>query len=112
MLSLVIKHKALQLGYLACGIIPADMFHEYTQSLDERVKSFPESKELYEPLYGMALPPESAKSIIVCTQRYNGYKAPESLSRLIGKVYLFDSRIPYSKEYRAEIEFEMFLKIL
>ena len=112
MLTTVIKHKALQLGYLACGIIPADIFREYTRSLDERVKSFPESRELYEPLYDLACQPEEAKSIIVCTQRYNRCKVPDSLSGLIGKVYLFDGRVSYSDEYRTEAEFEMFLKIL
>jgi len=112
MLALVIKHKALKLGYLACGIIPADEVHEYTRHLDKCVKSFPESKKLYEPLYDLARLPEAAKSIIVCTQRYNGYKVPDTLSGLIGKLYMFDGRIPYSKEYRAETEFEMYLKIL
>ena len=106
-----IKNKALELGYLACGIIPAIEFHEYTQHLDKRINKFPESKELYEPLYRLASPAENAKSIIVCIQRYNRYKIPDCLEGLIGKCYLFDSRIPYSKEFRAKTEFEEHLKI-
>jgi epoxyqueuosine reductase len=107
-----IKQKALQLGYLACGIIPSGAIKEYTRSLDERVKSFPDSKELYEQLYNNANLPETAKSIIVCTRRYNKYKVPESLIGLIGKVYMFDGRLPFSDEYRVKVEFESYLKIL
>ena len=107
-----IKQKALQLGYLVCGVIPTGAIREYTQYLDKRVESFPESKELYEPLYDNANLPENAKSIIVCTRRYNKYKVPESLNGLIGKFYMFDVRLPYSDEYRTEAEFETYLKIL
>ena len=106
-----IKQKAMQLGYLACGVIPSGVIKEYTQYLDKRVESFPESKELYEQLYNNANLPENAKSIIVCTRRYNQYKAAESLNGLIGKLYQFDGRLPYSNEYRAKIEFEAYLKI-
>ncbi|MCL2421604.1 MAG: epoxyqueuosine reductase [Defluviitaleaceae bacterium] len=106
-----IKEKALQLGFTACGIIPAEPFEEYRQSLDERIASFPESKALYEPLYDIVNPPEGAKSIIVCTMGATQYKVPESLSKYIGKHYLFDGRLSYSKEFRANEEFETFLKI-
>ena len=112
MLTKKIKQKAHQLGYLACGIIPSTEFHEYTKYLDERVKSFPESMEFYKPLYDMVSQPEEAKSIVICTRRYNQYKIPNSLDGLIGKYYLFDNRIHYSRDYRTKIEMEEFLKIL
>jgi len=106
-----IKQRASQSGYLACGVIPVSAIKEYTRHLDERVKAFPESKELYEPLYKHANLPENAKSIIVCTRSYTRYKIPESLRGLIGKLYMFDSRLPYSNDHRLEVEFETFLKI-
>ena len=112
MSTMEIKRKATQLGFLACGIIPSIAFDEYTQSLDDRLKAFPESKELYEPFYGFAAKNEAAKSIIVCTQRYNRYKIPENFNGVIGKMYLFDGRLIYSYEYRAKIEFETYLKTL
>jgi epoxyqueuosine reductase len=112
MSTLEVKEKALQLGYLACGIIPSNIFQEYAQYLDERKKSFPESREMYEPLYDFAILPKEAKSVIVCTRRYNQYKIPVSLDGLIGKFYLFDSRLPYSHENRAGAEFEGYLKTL
>jgi len=112
MLSSIIKEKALTLGYHSCGIIPAGDFPEYSKSLDERIESFPESRALYEPLYNMATPPKEAKSVIVCIQRYNNYKVPESLDGLIGKFYLFDSRLSYTEEFRVKNEFETFLKTL
>ena len=107
-----IKQKAMQLGYLACEIIPANTFAEYTQYLDERIKAFPESKALYEPLYALARQPETAKSIIVCTRRYNNYKTHDSLAGLYGKVYLFDGRLPYAGENRMKSEFGAYLGIL
>ena len=106
-----IKNKALELGFSACGVIRPDSFHDYTRFLDERVKTFPESQKLYEPLYANASLPEDAKSVIVCTMSYNQYKVPESLEGRIGKCYLFDTRIAYSSEYRAKAEFEEYLKI-
>ena len=112
MTSLEIKRKALELGFLACGIIPSDTLGEYKEYLDGRVKSFPESEELYKPLYNNASLPENIKSIIVCTQRYNKYKVPESLKGLIGKCYLFDPRVPYSEEYRTSLELEAYIKLL
>ena len=110
MLTSEIKHKALQLGYLACGVIPADAFDEYTEHLDARVQSFPQSKELYEFMYGFARPPKGAKSVIVCTRRYNGYKMPENLDGRIGKLYLFHCMLPYSEAARSAAEFEAYLR--
>jgi len=107
-----IKQKALQLGYMACRVIPASAVKEYTQYLDDRIRSFPQSKELYEPLRKQANLLEAAKSIIVCTRRYNKYRVPESLTGLIAKVYMFDGRLPYTDEHRAQTEFETYLKIL
>jgi len=110
MLTSEIKRKALQLGYLACGVIPANAFDEYTKHLDTRTQSFPESESLYEPFYAFAHPPEGAKSVIVCTRRYNGYHMPKSLGGLIGKLYLFHCMLPYSEAARAAAEFEAYLQ--
>ena len=111
MTSLKIKQNALELGFLACGIIKSNTLDDYKTYLDERVKSFPESKYLYEPLYAYTRLPENAKSIIVCTQRYNKYKVPENLNGLVGKCFLFDPRVPYSQEYQASLKFETWLKL-
>jgi epoxyqueuosine reductase len=102
----------LELGFTACGIIPSAVFEEYIYYLDERVKSFPESKELYRQLYSFAQPPENSKSIIVCIRRYNNYKIPPGLNGIIGKLYLFDQRLSYSREFRAKMEFETYLGTL
>jgi len=104
-----IKKKALQLGYSSCGIIPATPFEEYQNALDERVKSFPESKNLYEPLYGFVNPHEKAKSIIICIRGYTQYKIPKSLQGRIGKYYLFSRYASYSYENRSKNEFESYL---
>jgi len=110
MLTSEIKQKALELGYLGCGVIPANIFAVYAQDLDERVKSFPESQALYEPFYKFTRQPEGAKSIIVCTRRYNDYQMPKDLDGLIGKLYLFHCMLPYTEAHRASAEFEAYLK--
>lgn len=112
MLSSDIKSKALRIGYTSCGIIPAAVFEEYERYLDERVKSYPGSKELYQMLYKMARPPEGGKSVIVCSHRYNKYRLPVELDGLIGKCYLYEYRLPYSPEHRAKDEFEAYLHTL
>jgi epoxyqueuosine reductase len=112
MLSQKIKKKALELGYVSCGIIQAAAFDEYKKYVDERVNSFPESKELYQRFYSYVTPPAEAKSIIVCIQRTNRYKIPESLNGIIGRVLMFDGRLPYSYENRAKEEFEAYFKTI
>jgi len=111
MLEMDIKQKALQLGFASCGIIPAAVFDEYNRHLEERIRTFPQSKGNYDWMFENATPPESAKSIIVCLQRMNQYKIPDSLKGRIGKMYLFDERLPFAPEYRARMEFETYLKL-
>ena len=106
----LIKEKALELGFSACGIIPAKPFEEYKRALDERVAAYPEAEEDYKPLYSMHRPPKAGKSIIVCAAGINHYKMPSNLAKYIGKMYLFDERFHYTKGYRAQQEFEAFLK--
>jgi len=111
--STKIKKKAFELGYDLCGIIEANSFKEYSKYLNMRVEKFPSSTHLYKNLFNLAEPLEKAdwgKSIIVCIRRYNKYKIPKNLSKFFGKVYLFDGRLPNSKEYFGNILFTEYLK--
>jgi len=112
MLSQKIKDKAKELGYLKCGIIPATTFDEYLREIDNRSELFPESKKYYDTYRGWGSLPEGSKSIIVCTQRHNQYKVPKSLEDFFGKMYLFDNRISYTEEYRANTELETYFNML
>ncbi|BBB89696.1 MAG TPA: 4Fe-4S double cluster binding domain-containing protein [Methylomusa anaerophila] len=108
-----IKNKAYELGYDLCGIIKADPIAEYVTALDERIVRYPEYRHLYDDLYEFAYPQDRAawaKSIIVCIRRYGKYKIPEKMSKYIGKLYLFDSRLEYSQEYSNTKAFDSFLK--
>ena len=105
-----IKKKALQLGFSSCGIIPAEPFEEYRKALDGRIKKFPHSEDVYKQLYGFVNPPEEGKSIIICISGFNHYKLPDEMAKCIGKFYLFDVRLPYAEEHRAQSEFVAFLK--
>ena len=112
MMTQKVKEKAAELGYLACGIIPADAIRGYSERLGGRIEKFPESERFYNHFFKMGAPPESAKSIIVCTQRFNKYTIPEWLKEHYGKTYLFDGRVAYSSENRAKLEFEAYLGML
>lgn len=114
-LASCIKEKALEIGYDLCGITSVDQIEEYTSHLDERIRNFPESRELYESLYPLAFPQkkyEWAKSIIVCVRRYGNYNIPKELEGYIGKAYLVDGRLKYSKEYSWNLDFEAYLSEL
>jgi len=112
MLSEKIKAKANELGYVACGIIPASAFDEYTSELNRRCDLFPESKKYYDDLRDLASLPEDGKSIIVCTQRLNKYKIPKAFEPLYGKMYLFDPRVSYTEEHRINDLFATYIKML
>jgi len=112
MLSQEIKSKALELGYTACGIIPSAEFKEFTGYVDERVKAFPKSKELYKRMYGIAKPPAGSKSIIVCIWGFNNYKIPENLEGVVGKFYLLNNTDPLQENGEVYDRFESYLKTL
>lgn len=105
----------MEIGYDLCGITSADLMEEYASQLDERIKSFPESRKLYESLYPMSFPQKNvewAKSIIVCVRKYGKYNIPEEIDKYIGKAHLVDGRLKYSKEYSQKLEFEAYLESL
>ena len=112
MITKKIKAKAKELGYTACGVIPADSFNEFLREVDKRSELFPRTKGFYDHFRGMGIPPEDAKSIVVCTQRLNKYKIPKELEQLYGKMYFFDARVSYTEENRINEMFATFLKML
>ncbi|MCL2820160.1 MAG: hypothetical protein FWD38_04930 [Oscillospiraceae bacterium] len=112
MLSRKIKVKAEELGYTACGIIPAGSFTEFLTEIEKRSEMFPKTKEFYDIFRGMSTPPEGAESIVVCTQRMNKYRVPKELEPLYGKMYLYDPRVSYTQENRMNDEFTAFMKML
>jgi len=113
MLSSEIKSKALELGYTACGIIPAHAFYEESKKYwEERVETIPESKEKYER-FRPDPPPQNAKSIIVCTRRYNNYKIPDGLDKYVPKLYLMSEIfLQPALRYPAKTEFENYLETI
>lgn len=112
-LSKEIKEKSCEFGYDLCGIIEAKSFNEFNDYIKARVETFPSSTHLYKNLYSLGEPSQKvdwAKSIIVCIRRYNQYKIPKKLNKLLGKLYLFDGRLSYSKEHSAKAKLEEYFK--
>jgi len=111
-----IRNKALELGFVSCGIIKIDAVEDYADRLKERINLFPESKPIIENLFRFAHPQKTydwAKSIIVCAYRYGKYKVPEGMDGLIGKYYLYEYKSwKYSKEFANITLFESYLKEL
>ena len=112
-LAVRIKNQAAELGFDLCGIIKVDAVADYADRLEDRVKTFPESKPLYGFTVKFAQPQKIhdwARSIIVLGYHYGKYKVPESAEGLIGKYYLFDYKFQkYSKEFKNIALFESFL---
>ena len=109
-----IHDKAIELGYIACGIIKADAMSDYEDMISKRVEKFPVTKSYYNYFANFAKPQETepwVKSIIVCAGRYGKYRIPDELQGRIGKYYLTDYRVvPKSKEYKTANLFDEFLK--
>jgi epoxyqueuosine reductase QueG len=102
-ISARIKARARELGFSGCGILKADPIEEFTAKLEVRIRRFPASQALYEPLRPFAFPHGRAawaRSIVVCTLPYNRYRIPEGLDRYFGKIYLCDMRVPGSPDYK------------
>jgi epoxyqueuosine reductase len=110
-----IKAKAKEVGYEACGIIEAAFFEEFLSQLETRSALFPHSAPFYDRLRDLVSPKVAipwAQSIVVCLRRYNKYQIPDGLERFVGKSFLFDGRLSYSKEYAGNVAFEQFLQEL
>lgn len=113
-IAVMIKKKALELGYEACGIIKADEMKGYADRLEENSRIFPELKEFYaRRLHPYALPQQGcewAKSIVICINRYGKYKLPAKNGDHVGKVFWFDSRRDKNtEEYRNRGLFDNYL---
>jgi epoxyqueuosine reductase len=112
--AILIRDRALSLGYEKCGIISVDDVKGYKERLDERIAAFPESAAFYDQFYPFADVCKTfpwARSLIVCIYNYGKYKVPDSLRNRYGKAYLFDNRIyERSAEHKNRRELMTFLK--
>lgn len=89
--------KALEIGYLNCGILPLDKaLAGYEERLDERYRRFPDDKAFKaSDNYRMAHPENDypwAKSVVICTIGLGDYHLPEAYRHRIGRIYAFDYR--------------------
>lgn len=108
-----IHDKAIELGYIACGIVKAEDMRGYEDMINKRIERFPQTKHYNSYFNHFAKPEENetwVKSIIVCVGRYGKYNIPEELQGRIGKYYLTDYRVvPESKEYKTAALFDEYL---
>lgn len=111
-----IKAKALSLGYDGCGIIPVDFYREFHDELERRSQLFHHSAFFYDLLKPMAQVPDKlawAKSMVVGLWRYDrDYTLPEGVDRLIGRYYLIDGRLQFSKEFANRAALTEYMKTL
>ncbi|MFW5996843.1 MAG: epoxyqueuosine reductase, partial [Lentisphaeria bacterium] len=92
-----IKQKALEAGYVDCGIASTEPFTRFAEIIERRKEDYLEAASLYDQLLQRAFPNEQkfpAKSLVVCVHWYGKYKIPPSISGGIGRHYLFDRRYP------------------
>lgn len=113
-LAIKIRDEALKLGYEKCGIIKVDEMYDYEDRLNERIEKVPITKGFYSRYYNFAHLQDTypwAKSIVVCIKRYDNYHVPEHLQGVIGKTYMFDSRVDEkSKEFQDGLKFEKYMQ--
>jgi epoxyqueuosine reductase len=111
-----IKTRALSLGYTGCGVIPVDFYREFHDELERRSQLFPHSASFYDLIKPMAQVLDKfpwAKSIVVGLRRYDrDYALPEGVDRLVGRYYLVDGRLPFSKEFANQSALAEYLKTL
>jgi epoxyqueuosine reductase len=114
-LTVAIKQKAHELGFVSCGITDAGPFTEFLDAIEQRIQRYPESAHLYQNLRENGYPKkqaEWAQSVIVCIRRYGKYKLPQDPAQYFGKCYLVDGRWPNTTESRSFDAFQTFLKEL
>ena len=114
-MTVAIKQKAHELGFVSCGITDAGPFTEFLEAIEQRIQRYPESAHLYQNLRENGYPKkqaEWAQSVIVCIRRYGKYKLPQDPAQYFGKCYLVDGRWPNTTESRSFDAFQTFLKEL
>jgi epoxyqueuosine reductase len=109
-----IVSKALELGYLKCGIVKVGQMKGYAKKLDQRIELFPEVEQIYRRFYSFSNPGKEypwVKSIVVCARWYGRYRLPEGLKGKVAKYYQVDSRRDTnSQEHRDSTAFEGYLQ--
>jgi epoxyqueuosine reductase len=76
-------------------MISVDAVKGYTDTLDRRVDSFPDSRLVYFRFYPLANVQRKfpwARSVVVFVYNYGKFRIPDKLRGHIGSAYLFDSR--------------------
>lgn len=114
--AVLIRDKALELGYEACGIIPVEDLAGYGEKFEERLEKVPGSEPFYRQQKRLVQPLADypwAKSVVVLLSRYSQYRVPDSVRGHIGKSYLFDIRVdPRTEEYRNGDAIERYMQEL
>ena len=108
-----IKALAAEAGFVACGFTTADPFPGYAKAIEERMRLFPECRELYASHLARAEPRGHApwaRSIVVGVRWYGHYRLPEETLGHIGRTYLADRRysgcpdFPMSRSFKAGLK--------
>lgn len=92
-----IEKKALEIGFLGCGIVPVEeALSDYAMRLDERYARFPDDRQFKaESNYKLGRPKESypwAEAVVICTIGLGDYRLPEKFQHRVGRMYVFDHR--------------------
>lgn len=117
-LEQMIRNKALNLGYLDCGMVPVRRAMEgYEQYLDARYEHFPDDRQFKASNnYRMARPWEEypwARAVVIATIPIGDYRLPETYRHRIGRIYAFDYRHEVtSEEYGWENEMADYMESL
>ena len=113
-LTLIIKEKAMSLGYAGCGIIKVSDVGEYASKLEERISRVRLGKLQFGRFENFATPQKSnswAKSIVLTLNDNTVYNIPEKLKGVYAKDYLVDSRLDKQSDgWKRRADFSEFLE--
>ncbi len=102
MLADKIKKLAADVGYVDCGIASLEPFTEFADAIESRCREFPAAADEYGKMRARAFPQRHnpwSRSLVVCIHWYGKYKIPETISKGIGRSYLFDRRYRECLDY-------------
>ncbi len=106
-----VYNKALECGYMNCGIIKIAELRDYAQALERRIEMYPDVREVAMTYLAPYAEVEKAypwaKSLVICAWWYGDVKIPKKFDGFVSKIFLTDYRRDQAAEgFKCSHRFE------
>ncbi|MDR2422271.1 MAG: epoxyqueuosine reductase [Deltaproteobacteria bacterium] len=115
-----IRDEALALGYEKCAMISLPSLDGFGDEVERRLEKIPDDgrkkidkavMDNFSSFRRLAEVYPWAKSVVICVMDYGVYEIPTNLKGRVARYFCVDSRRdPNSREYKASLAFESFLR--